>query len=160
MRILGPIIEMATDLLAVDISNVFHGSAVGSQAIRHDRARCPVALHRFSQELKCCRFVSSFGDVAFQNFAFMIDRSPKVVGHTINLHVDLIDMPTPLRDLTKSLRSPLPDLAGKHRSEPVPPIPNCLVADFNAALVKEILNVSKRERETDIHHHREADYLR
>jgi hypothetical protein len=52
------------------------------------------------------------------------------------------------------------DLAGEYRTEPVPPEPNRLVADIDAPLEQEILDLSQRKRITDVHHHREADYLR
>ena len=53
VAILRPIIKMATDLLAVDISNVFHRGAIRPEPIRHDGSRCAVALHGFSQEPQC-----------------------------------------------------------------------------------------------------------
>ena len=42
---------------------------------------------------------------------------------------------------------PLPsDLAGEHRTEPVPPKPHRLVADVDAALEQQILDVAQRQR--------------
>ena len=89
----------------------------------------------------------------------MIHGTPEIVGHAVDLHVDLIQMPTPLSDLAKLLRPTFPDLAGKHRTKPVPPVPDCLVADFDSALVQQVFYVSKREREADIHHHSEPNDL-
>ena len=57
------------------------------------------------------------------------------------------------------LHAPLADLRREHRPEPVPPEPNCLVRDIDASLMEEVLDVSQREREADIHHHRQADDL-
>ena len=51
------------------------------------------------------------------------------------------------------------DLAGEHRTEPVPPEPNRLVADIDPPLEQEILDPSQRKRIADVHHHREADHL-
>ena len=51
------------------------------------------------------------------------------------------------------------DLSGKHRAKPVPPKPNRFVADIDAALVQQILDISKRKWKPDIHHHRQADDL-
>jgi hypothetical protein len=42
--------------------------------------------------------------------------------------------------------SSLADLAGKHWAKPVPPKPNGLIADIDAALGQEILDVAERER--------------
>ena len=44
--------------------------------------------------------------------------------------------------------------------EPIPPKPNRLVTDIDAALVQQVFNISKRKRKTDIHHHCQADDLR
>ena len=38
--------------------------------------------------------------------------------------------------------------------------PYRLVADINATLKQQILDLSQRQRIADIRHHREADYLR
>lgn len=46
---------------------------------------------------------------------------------------------------------------GKLRTKPVPPIPNRFMADIDAALVKQILDIAQRQREPHIHHHRQAD---
>ena len=57
------------------------------------------------------------------------------------------------------MNAALPDLCGKQWTEPVPPQPYGLVADVEAPLEPEILDLSQRKRITDVHHHREADYL-
>jgi hypothetical protein len=53
----------------------------------------------------------------------------------------------------------LPDLRGKQRSKAVPPKPHRLVANIDATLEQEILNLPQRQRIADVHHHREADHL-
>ncbi len=58
------------------------------------------------------------------------------------------------------MNASFPDLRGEHRTESVPPVPNRLVADIDAPLEQEILDLSQRQRIADIHHHREADHLR
>ena len=58
------------------------------------------------------------------------------------------------------MNASFPDRRREHRTEPVPPEPHCFVADINAPLEQEILDLSQRKRITDVHHHREADYLR
>jgi hypothetical protein len=52
-----------------------------------------------------------------------------------------------------------PDLSRNHRTEPVPPVPNRLAADIDAALEQEILDLSQRKWKSDVHRHREADHL-
>jgi hypothetical protein len=41
----------------------------------------------------------------------------------------------------------------------MPPVPDALVAELDAALMQQILDVPEREREADVHHHRQADDL-
>ena len=40
--------------------------------------------------------------------------------------------------------TPLPDLRGEHRTEPVPPEPYRLVADIDATLEQQILDLPQR----------------
>ena len=49
------------------------------------------------------------------------------------------------------------NFSGEHRTKPVPPKSNRLVADIDATLVQQILNISKRKWKPNIHHHRQAD---
>jgi hypothetical protein len=48
---------------------------------------------------------------------------------------------------------------GKQRAKSVPPKSNCLMADVDATLVQQILDIPKRKREADVHHHGQADDL-
>ena len=57
------------------------------------------------------------------------------------------------------MKASLPDRGRKHRTEPVPPVPNHLVADVDAPLEQNILDLSQRQRIADIHHHHETDHL-
>ena len=41
--------------------------------------------------------------------------------------------------------APFPDLGSEHRNEAVPPEPNRFVADVDAALVEQILDIAKRQ---------------
>jgi hypothetical protein len=43
-----------------------------------------------------------------------------------------------------ALNAALPDLSGKHRTKPVPPEPNRLVAEVDAALEEEIFDLAQR----------------
>ena len=51
-------------------------------------------------------------------------------------------------------------LIGEHRAEPMPPKSNSFVADIDAALVQQILDIPERQREPHIEHHCQADDLR
>lgn len=52
-----------------------------------------------------------------------------------------------------------PDLAGEYRAEPVPLEAARLVADVDAALVRQVVDVAQREQKPDIQHHRQSDGL-
>ena len=53
----------------------------------------------------------------------------------------------------------LADLGGKQRTEPVPPVPHGLVADVDATLGQQVLDLTQRQWEANIHHHSEPDDL-
>ena len=55
--------------------------------------------------------------------------------------------------------APYSDLRGEHRAEPVPSKTHRFVADVDAALVQQVFDIAKGEREPDIHHHGQADDL-
>jgi hypothetical protein len=115
--------------------------------------------HRSLQEFKGCSAVSGLRDDAFQHFALVIDSPPKVVCHAVDLHVDLVQMPLPLTARAHRLDTLAADLGGKHRTEPVPPVSHRLVANFDATLVQKIFDISERQREPDVEHHRQTDDL-
>jgi hypothetical protein len=78
---------------------------------------------------------------------------------TVDTHKILIQMPTPA-GIGWMMNSALPDLRGELRAEPVPPEAHRLVADVDAALEKQILDLAQRQWLADVKHHREADHLR
>ena len=114
--------------------------------------------HGFPKEFQCRLLVARLRDVAFQNLAFVIDRTPEVVPLAVDLHKNLIQMPLPTARL-HPFDPALPDLGGEKRPKPVPPEPNRLVADLDAALVQKILDIPERQRKPNIQHHRQADNL-
>jgi hypothetical protein len=44
------------------------------------------------------------------------------------------------------------DFRGEHRAESVPPKPNCFVADFDASLVQQNLDIPQGARKPDVQH--------
>jgi hypothetical protein len=66
------------------------------------------------------------------------------MGLAIDLHIHLIEGPSPLRDLVKLLRPALPDFAGKQRSEPVPAASHRLVAGLDRPFMEKVFDVPKR----------------
>ena len=53
-----------------------------------------------------------------------------------------------------------PDLSSKHRAKSIPPVPHRFVADVDAALVQQVLDVSERKWKANVHHDRQANDLR
>ena len=53
----------------------------------------------------------------------------------------------------------LADLRGKQLTEPVPPVAHGLVADVDATLDQQVLDLPQRQREANIHHHSEPDHF-
>ena len=94
-----------------------------------------------------------------QNFAFVVDSPPKIGPLSSYLHEDLIQVPQPLRASTHGFGSPLPDFVREVCAEPVATETDALMADINAALVKQVLYVPKRERKSDMHQHAKLDDL-
>ena len=58
------------------------------------------------------------------------------------------------------MNAPLADLSGKHWAKPVPPKTHRLVANIDTALEQQVFDLPQRKRIPDVHHHREANYLR
>lgn len=64
--------------------------------------------------------IARLGDEALEHLALLIDCAPEVHHLTVNLHVHLVEVPTPV---TKAVHPTYPlatDVAGKHRDEPIP----------------------------------------
>jgi len=88
----------------------------------------------------------------------MVNRTPQVVGFTIDPYEYLVQVPAPVR--VRMMINPTPsDLGGKQRTEPVSPKPNRLVTDVDATFGQQVLDLPQRKRKPDIHHHREPNYL-
>ncbi len=75
----------------------------------------------------------------------MINSTPKVMCLAIDLDEHLVQVPAPLRK-RPMMKASFPDRGRKRRTEPVPPVPNRLVADIDAPLEQNILDLSQRQR--------------
>lgn len=97
--------------------------------------------------------------MALDDLAFVIDRAPAVMGLAVDLHEHLIQVPAPVSKTPHVADTALAHLACEHRPEPIPPQPYGLVAQIDAALEQQILNVPQAQREADVHHDHQADYF-
>ena len=140
------------------IADCLHRRSVRPKPVGYDRSRSAVTLHRALQELQCGPAIPALGRENLKHLAFVIHRSPEIMRLAIDPDENFVEMPAPLRKRAM-MNASFPDRGGEHRTEPVPPVPNRLVADVDAPLKQEILDLSQRQRIADIHHHREADHL-
>src|SRR6056297_446378 len=115
-------------------------------------------LHCFLEEFQSCLLVPGLCYEALKHLAFVIDGAPEVVHLAVDLHEHLVEVPSPVAGL-HALDAALADLGSEQRTEAMPPEPHRLVADLDTALMQKILDVPKREREPDVHHHRQTDDL-
>jgi hypothetical protein len=103
-----------------------------------------IAENRRFQKLQRRSLVPLRCDHRFRSLALMIDGPPEIAELAVDLHEDLIQMPTPL-DVPAHMRNPaLSDLGSEHRAKPVPPKTDGLMADVDPAFGQEILDVAQR----------------
>ena len=106
-------------------------------------------MHRFLEEFKRCLAIKRLGDVAFQDLTFVIYSPPKVLRHPVDFQIDLIQVPLPVAMRAHRLSTLLSDLGGEHRTKPVPPVSHHFVADFDATLIDQVLDIAEGKREPD-----------
>lgn len=80
----------------------------------------------------------------------MIDGSPEVMDFAINLHEDLVEMPSGLDARAHAINPSLAHLGSEHRAKAVPPDPHCLMADLDAAFVKTFFDIPQRKQTADV----------
>ena len=85
MRILSSVVYPATCFLPVSISYDNHRCAVGTQFVRYYNFRLAIALHGFSYEFQRGFAIGALGDIAFQNFTFVIYGPPQIVHLAVDL---------------------------------------------------------------------------
>lgn len=100
-------------------------------------------LHSFLQEAKRSRLISSLGDIAFQNFTSVIDGTPEIMLHLINLHEDLIQVPLPLSLLAHVGSAFRSDLSSKDWTKSIDLHPHTFMADIDPALMEQVFDISQ-----------------
>ena len=145
MRLFRPIVEAATDLVAIGAADLLHCRGIGAKPVGDDVPRSAIFLHDPLQKLQRRSLVPLRSDHRFQNLAFVVDCPPETAELAVDLHKVLIQTPPPLDEAAHVRNPPLPDLRCEHRAKPVPPKPDGLMADVDPALGQEIFDVSKRQ---------------
>lgn len=118
-----------------------------------------MAPHGFLDEFQCCLAIALLGHEALEDFAFVVHGAPEVVLFAVDLHENLVEVPTPLMSRSHSVDASAPDLGSEHRPGPSPPEPHGFVANLDTALMEQIFNIPERQREPDVEHDRHADDL-
>jgi hypothetical protein len=106
VRVLRPIVEVASCLLKSGGAHLAQSRAVRAQTIRDDRLRRSMPPHRFLQEFQRRLAISALRHKGFQHLAFVIDRAPEVVRLAVDLHEHLVEVPPPLRRRSHPLDAP------------------------------------------------------
>src|SRR5665811_1942529 len=159
VRVLGAIVQPSSRDLLPGGTEVAERRPVRPEPIRHDNPGRAMPSQGFPQESQGGLAVAALRDEAFQHLALVVDGAPEIPRLAVDLHEHLVDMPSPVDVRPHRGDPPAADLSSEERSEPQSPQPDRLMADVNAALMEEVFDVSKRQREADIHHHGQSNDL-
>ncbi len=138
MRVLRPIVEAATDLLAIGVADLLHGRRISAKPVGDERPRSAELLHDALEKLQRCGLIPLRRDHRLQDLAFMVDGAPEMAEHAADLHKHLVQMLSPLRIAAHLRPLLLSDVSGEHLTKPVPPKPDRLIADVDPALGKPL----------------------
>ena len=114
--------------------------------------------HCFLEKFQGGLLIARLRHEAFQYLTFVIHSPPQVVPFTVDLHEHLIQMPAPAAGF-HTLDPALSYLGSEHRAEPMPPVSHRFMTDINATFMQHVFDISKGQRETNVHHNRQADDL-
>ena len=85
--------------------------------------------------------IPALGDEGFEHFTLVIDGAPEIVRLAVYLHENFVQVPLPLGPGAHPVGTAFPDFRREHRPEPVPPKPYRLVANIDAALMKQVFDM-------------------
>ena len=88
-----------------------------------------MAFQRLPHETQRRGFVAFSGYVAFEDFAFVIDRTPE------------IEVPLPVPEAAHSAHQLAANIGRKQWPEPVPPESNCFMTYVDPAFEQQILHI-------------------
>ena len=159
VRVLRSIVHPLARFLQTHRTDLLEGRAVRSKQVSDDSRRPTVTPHRFLVEFQCGFLVPLLCDEAFKDLTLVIDRPPEIMSLAVDLHEHLVEMPAPLGPGTQTFGAFPADFSGEHQPKPVPPETDGFVANIDAALVQQILDISQRQRKPNVEHHRQADDL-
>ena len=102
---------------------------------------CPILPHCFLQEFQPSSLIPLLRDIAFQDFAFMVDSAPEVVTLVSDFDEDLVQVALPLRTPPHGFGPPFPDLVCEVCAEAVDSEADTFVTYINAAFVEKVFDI-------------------
>nr|WP_239807239.1 hypothetical protein [Croceicoccus hydrothermalis] len=90
----------------------------------------------------------------------MIDGTPELHHLTVYADVHFVLVPLPMAKTAHPIYPLAANVGREHRTEPVPPQPDRLMANVDAAFRQEVFHVPQRKRKSDIYHHDQSDDFR
>ena len=146
MRILRSIVAPSTAFMTLCNSKMTCCSPVRTQIICDelvwDKA---IFLQKLAHEFQRRPLVTSGLDQNVEHFALGIHGPPDVDQATIDLEIDLVEMPDGMR-----LRPAFAKIGRDHRSEVVHPAAHGFIGDYYPTLGQQILDISEAQGEPDV----------
>lgn len=137
----GDVFVIGTDLA--------HRRAIGLQQIGYELFGPAVPFHKFLEEFHRCLLVPRLGHGGLQDLVLKVDGPPEMWRSPV-IFTNKVQVPAPFGTGTQA-RDPLAsDLCREHRVKRAPPEADRFVTDFDAALMKQILDVAQVQREAHV----------
>src|SRR5260370_2655713 len=146
MRVLRSIVLPPTTLMVLLDAEVASRGAIRSQVVSDQSiGHETVFLKQLAHELQRGMLVPFRLDQDIEDLALGIDGAPQVDHAAIDLHIDLIQVPTRV-----GFGAAFTQVRRDHRPEVVYPAPNGLVGDRNAAFCQQVFDVAQAQREPEV----------
>ena len=130
--------------------------AIGTQVVGDEsRGREAISPEKLAHQFQCGMLVPLRLDQHVQDLAFSINSAPEIDHASVDLEIDLIQMPGCV-----GLRSALAQVCSDQWPKVVHPAPDRLVGDRDAAFGEQILYISKAQGEPKVEPYRLLDDLR
>ena len=156
MRVLRPVVQVPV----LPVSNAGHDHSlscrVTAQLIRHDHAWTspPGCAQQPSEEPHGRKTVAFRLDENVDHNTILVDGSPEIMPHTIDVEKDLVQMPFVARS-----RTPLPQAIGIPLAELVAPAPDRFIADYHTSRGHQFFHITKADTESEVQPHAIGDDL-
>lgn len=113
MIVLGPVDEPAADFSTAFVTRIFHFCRMGFEPVGDGRLNLSMAPECLLYRGQSRRLVALSGNEAPEDFAFVINRAPRVSNLAVGLDVQLIEASAPLPNALHSDDPSLADVSGE-----------------------------------------------